>query len=128
MGNCGNYHRNHLFCLRFVFTIFCTGSFQVPPEKNHPHLKCRFPPKKWHSWLTLKPCFTKCTSLKRMRWFLTISAKNGSMEKQFEGLRENLHNKMHQTRQLPYNQRSITSSFLRFIRRRLWAVNIFTTG
>ena len=20
-------------CLRFVFTIFCTGSFQVPPEK-----------------------------------------------------------------------------------------------
>ena len=33
------------FCLRFVFTIFYTGSFQVPPKKNHPHLKCQFPPK-----------------------------------------------------------------------------------
>ena len=29
----------------FVFTIFYTGSFQVPPEKNHPHLKYQFPPK-----------------------------------------------------------------------------------
>ena len=36
---------NHFFCLRFVFTIFYTGNFQVPPEKNHPHLKCQFPPK-----------------------------------------------------------------------------------
>ena len=33
------------FCLRYVFTIFYTGSFQVPPKKNHPHLKCQFPPK-----------------------------------------------------------------------------------
>ena len=24
------------FCLRFVFTIFYTGSFQVPPEKKSP--------------------------------------------------------------------------------------------
>ena len=28
------------FYLRFAFTIFYTGSFQVPPEKNHPHQKC----------------------------------------------------------------------------------------
>ena len=33
------------FCLRYVFTIFYTGSFQVPPKKNYPHLKCQFPPK-----------------------------------------------------------------------------------
>ena len=33
------------FWLRFLFTIFYRGSFQVPPEKNHPHLKCQFPPK-----------------------------------------------------------------------------------
>ena len=33
------------FCLRFLFTTFYTGSFQVPPEKNHPHLKCQFSPK-----------------------------------------------------------------------------------
>ena len=33
------------FYLRFVFTIFNTGSFQVPPKKNHPHLQCQFPPK-----------------------------------------------------------------------------------
>ena len=31
------------FCLRFVFTIFHTRSFQVPPENNNPHLKCQFP-------------------------------------------------------------------------------------
>ena len=28
------------YCLRFVFTIFYTGSFQVQPEKNNSHLKC----------------------------------------------------------------------------------------
>ena len=33
------------FCLRFVFIIFYTGSFQVPHKKNLPHLKCQFPPK-----------------------------------------------------------------------------------
>ena len=33
------------FCLRFAFTVFHTGSFQVSPEKNHPHLKCLIPPK-----------------------------------------------------------------------------------
>ena len=38
--NCINHHRYHFFCLRVVFTIFYTGSFQVPPEKNNPHLKC----------------------------------------------------------------------------------------
>ena len=27
------------FCLRYVFTIFYTGSFQVSPKKNHPNLK-----------------------------------------------------------------------------------------
>ena len=31
------------FCLRYVFTIFYIGSFQVPPKKNHPHLNCQFP-------------------------------------------------------------------------------------
>ena len=46
MRNCWNYSRNHFFfCLRYVFTIFYTGSFQAPPKKNHPHLKCQFPPK-----------------------------------------------------------------------------------
>ena len=33
------------FCLRFKFTIFYTGSFQVPPEKYHPHLESQSPPK-----------------------------------------------------------------------------------
>ena len=32
-------------CLSFVFTIFQTWNFQVPPEKSHPHLKCQFSPK-----------------------------------------------------------------------------------
>ena len=46
MRNCRNYSRNHFFfCLRYVFTIFYTGSFQAPPKKNHHHLKCQFPPK-----------------------------------------------------------------------------------
>ena len=45
MRNRRNYNRNHFFCLRFVFTIFYTASFQVPPEKNHPYLKSQFPPK-----------------------------------------------------------------------------------
>ena len=54
------------FCLRFVLTISYTGSFQVPPEKNHPHLKCQFPPKipiwpksllykHYEKWLSLPP-------------------------------------------------------------------------
>ena len=33
------------YCLRYVITIFYTGSFQIPPKKDHPHLKCQFPPK-----------------------------------------------------------------------------------
>ena len=45
MRNCRKYNQNHFFCLRFIFTIFYTESFQVPPEKNYPHLKCQFPPK-----------------------------------------------------------------------------------
>ena len=49
MRNCRNYNWNHLFffffCLRCVFSIFYVGSFQVPPEKNHCHLKCQFPHK-----------------------------------------------------------------------------------
>ena len=36
---------SQFFCLRFVFTIFYTESFQVPLEKNHRHLKCQFSPK-----------------------------------------------------------------------------------
>ena len=42
-----NYNRSlfFCFCLRFVFTIFYTGSFQVPPKKNHAHLQCQFLPK-----------------------------------------------------------------------------------
>ena len=39
------HNKNHVFCLRFIITIFYTGSFQVPPVKNHPHLKYQFPPK-----------------------------------------------------------------------------------
>ena len=31
------------FCLRFVFIIFYTGSFQVPPKKNPPPLKVPIP-------------------------------------------------------------------------------------
>ena len=31
------------FCLRLVFTVFYTGSFQAPPEKNYHYLKCQFP-------------------------------------------------------------------------------------
>ena len=31
-----------IICLRFVFTIFYTGSFQVPPEKNYPYPKSQF--------------------------------------------------------------------------------------
>ena len=34
--NCRNYSQYHFFCLRFVFTIFFTRSFQVPPEKKSP--------------------------------------------------------------------------------------------
>ena len=33
-----------LFVCLFLLEI-CTGSFQVPPKKNHPHLQCQFPPK-----------------------------------------------------------------------------------
>ena len=43
--HCRNYNQKHHFCLRFVVSSFYTGSFQVPPEKNHPQLKCQFPPK-----------------------------------------------------------------------------------
>ena len=33
--HCRNYNQKHFICLRFVFTTFYTGSFQVPPEKSH---------------------------------------------------------------------------------------------
>ena len=55
--------RNHLFvCLRLIFTVFYTGRFQVPPERNRPHRKWRFPPKIpiWPKSLLYKPsekCF-----------------------------------------------------------------------
>ena len=32
-----------IFCLRFVFTILYTGSFQVSPEKNHSQPKVSIP-------------------------------------------------------------------------------------
>ena len=38
--NCRNYNQYQFLCLKFVFTIFYTGSFQVLPEKIYPHLKC----------------------------------------------------------------------------------------
>ena len=49
---------NHFFvCLRFIFTVFYTGSFQIPPEKNRPHRKWRFPLKIpiWPKSLLYKP-------------------------------------------------------------------------
>ena len=48
LRNYTNYIWNH-----FVFSIFYTESFQVPHEKNHPHLKCQLPPKItiWHTSL-----------------------------------------------------------------------------
>ena len=46
MKNCRNWNWNlFFFCLRYAFTIFYIGSFQVPPKKSHPHLKCQFLPK-----------------------------------------------------------------------------------
>ena len=47
-------------CLRFALTIFYTGSFQIPTEKNHPHLHCQFPPKIpiWLRSLLYKPSFS----------------------------------------------------------------------
>ena len=55
--HCRNYNQKHYFCLRFVVSSFYTGSFQVPPEKNHPQLKCQFPPKIpiWIKSLLYKP-------------------------------------------------------------------------
>ena len=49
----------------------------------------------------------------------------GSMEKQFEGLGVNLHKKRHQARGLWHNQRSITPSLIRCIRRRLYAQSTY---
>ena len=51
--------------------------------------------------------------------------KMGSMEKQFEGLGVNLHKKRHQARGLWNNQRSITPSLIRCIRRRLYAQSAY---
>ena len=56
--NCRNYIQNLFFCLRFVCTIFHTGSFQVPPKKYHPHLKCQSPPK---IPIWPKPLLYKCS-------------------------------------------------------------------
>ena len=52
------------FCLRFVFAIFCTGSFQVPPKKNHPHQKWQFLPK---IPIWPKSLLCKCSE----KWFST---------------------------------------------------------
>ena len=50
------------------------------------------------------------------------------MEKQFEGLGENLYKKMHQARGLWDNQKTIALSFFKCIRKRLWTTSIFATG
>ena len=46
----------HFFAWNFYSLFFYTGSFQVPPEKNHSHLKCQFSPKIqiWSKWLLYK--------------------------------------------------------------------------
>ena len=64
--------RINFFCLRFVFAIFYTGSFQVLPDKNHPYLKCQFPPKIpiWPKSLVYKP------SEKQLSPFLKLELEN----------------------------------------------------
>ena len=46
----------HFFAWNFYSLFFYTESFQVPPEKNHSHLKCQFSPKIqiWSKWLLYK--------------------------------------------------------------------------
>ena len=85
----------------------------------HAHFSCK-------EEVFFKVCVKSC--MFGMKWFLTTSAKMGNMKKQFEGLGENLHKKMHQVRGLWHNQWSITPSFFRWIRRRLWAVNVNVSG
>ena len=50
-------------CLRFVFIIFYTGSFQVPPEKKSPPRKMQFLPK-IPIWLKSLPSLLHKTSEK----------------------------------------------------------------
>ena len=71
-----------IICLRwFVFAIVYTGSFQVQPEKNHPHLKCQFPPriliwpksllyKHSEKWLPLKSGLNLAMGQPSSRWKL----------------------------------------------------------
>ena len=64
MRNCRNYNWNlfFFFCVRFVFTIFYTRSFQIPLEKNHHHIKCEFLPK---TPISPKTLIYKCSD----KWF-----------------------------------------------------------
>ena len=57
-----------IFLVWNSYSLFfiCTGSFQVQPEKNHPHPNCQFPPKIpiWTKSLLYKPyekCLTTCS-------------------------------------------------------------------
>ena len=59
---------------------------------------------------------------------LVLKSNTQPFGQQSEELGENLHKKINQARGLWHNKRSIASSFLRCIRRRLWTVNIFTNG
>ena len=77
-----NYNRNHFLCLRFVCTIFYTGSFQVSPEKNHSHLKYQFPPK-IPIWLRSLVC--KCSE----KW-LEFRVKNVNRNININSIRNNI--------------------------------------
>ena len=63
MSNCRNCNRNHFFTWDFYSLLFYTESFQVPPEKNHPHLKCQSPLK--------IPIWTKSLLYKRSEKWLS---------------------------------------------------------
>ena len=34
-----------IFFVEDSYSLFFIQSFQLPPEKNYPHLECQFPPK-----------------------------------------------------------------------------------
>ena len=46
MKDCRNYNRNHFFFAWDLYSLFfIQGVFKSHLKKNHPHLKCQFPPK-----------------------------------------------------------------------------------
>ena len=64
------YNRNHFFCLRFVFTTFSTGSFQVPPKKKSPPPKLPVP--------TQNPNLIPSLSYKRSeKWLSPLPSPRG---------------------------------------------------